>query len=354
MAGERARPFSELPSEFDGEPAPARQHRLTTYTADDEEGEEETPGRPNAKAKPRALRKPIRMMAGREKCDFVGAFHDSPITGLKWGSFFNLAPSVKRDICYQLVQERTRNKGQGKGNGKTVTIDEVPDEQEVSAVVTDRNLGDMINFYLKGIVTTEKGEFRVLRILVDAGSVVNLMPIHPLEYTCAKLRKAEGMVIRTATNALAKLAYYADIRITIANVEWDLRVYAVPREFKPTYPLLLSRHWLQAVKAKGDYSTGQYYIMNMSGFRVRIPRDRKATLSHQRHHPRVPLVMKDKNTKKRELSTETEKELEYQHPAGENFFNDFVRKIIRQACEEMRREDEEEAEGGGSSEESEN
>jgi len=137
-------------------------------------------------------------------------------------------------------------------------IEEVPDEQEVSAIVTDRNLGDVINFYTKGIVTREKGEFRVSRILVDAGSVVNLMPIHLLEYTGEKLRKAGGMVIRTSTTALAKIAYYADIRITIADVECDLRVYALPREYKPTYPLLLSRRWLQAVKAKGDYSTGQY------------------------------------------------------------------------------------------------
>jgi len=345
-----------LPPEFDGEPGPARQRRRTSYTADDEEGEEETPGRPNAKAKPRAPRKPIRMMAGREKFDFVGAFRDSPVTGLNWGSFFDLAPSVKRDICYQPVQERTRNKGKGKGKGKKVTIEEVPDEQEVSAVVTDRNLGDVINLYTKGIVTTEKGAFRVSRIFVEAGSVVNLMPIHLRKYMGGKLRKAGGMVICTATNALAKIAYYADIRITIADasVECDLRLYALPREYKRTYPLLLSRGWLQAVKAKGDYSTGQYYIMNTSGFRVRIPRDRKSTLSPQRQRLRVPIVMRDKNTKKRELSTEIEKELEYQHAAGENFINDVVRKTIRQAREEMRREDEEEAEGGGSSEDSEN
>jgi len=205
MAGERARRFSELPPEFDCEPRPARQRRRTTYTAEDEEGEEETPGRPKAKAKPTAPRKPIWMMAGREKFDFVGAFRDSPITGLNWGSFFDLAPSVKQDICYQLVQELTRKKGKGQGKGKKVTIEEVPDKQEVSAVITDRNLGDVINFYTKGIVTTEKGEFRVLRILVEAGSVVNLLPIHLLEYTGAKLCNAGGMVIRTATNADAKI-----------------------------------------------------------------------------------------------------------------------------------------------------
>ena len=206
MAGERARRFSELPPEFDCEPRSARQRRRTNYTAEDEEGEEETPGRPKAKAKPSAPRKPIWMMAGREKFDFVGAFHHSPVTGLNWGSFFDLAPSVKQDICNQLVQELTRKKGKGQGKGKKVTIEQVPDKQEVSAVITDRNLGDVINFYTKGIVTTEKGEFRVLRILVEAGAGVNLLPIHLPEYTGAKLCNAGGMVIRTTTNAHAKIA----------------------------------------------------------------------------------------------------------------------------------------------------
>ena len=79
-----------------------------------------------------------------------------------------------------------------------------------------------------------------MKILVDAGSVVNLMPIDLLEFIGAKLHKAGGMVIWTATNVLAKIAYYADIYITIADVKCELCVYAVPREYKPTYLLLLS------------------------------------------------------------------------------------------------------------------
>ena len=99
------------------------------------------------------------------------------------------------------------------------------------------------------------------------------------EKTLRNLRKSGGMVIRTATNALARIAYCADVRITIADVSCDLLVYALPEEYKPTYPLLLSRRWLRAVKAKGDYASGQYYIMHTHGTRVRIPRDRSATIS---------------------------------------------------------------------------
>ena len=162
------------------------------------------------------------------------------------------------------------------------------------------------------------------------------------------------MVIQTATNALAKIAYYADVLITIADIQCELRVYALPREYKLTYTLLLSRRWLQAVKAKGDYSPGQYYIMHKAGFRVCIPQDKKATLSPQRHRSHIPIVMRDKTTKKRQMSPEIEEELDYQQATGEPFFNDVVRKIIRQSRKQMKQEDEEEAEGEVSSEDSEN
>jgi len=158
------------------------------------------------------------------------------VTGLNWGSFFDLTPSVKRDICRHLVQERTSRKRKGKGKGKKVTIEEVQDEQEVSAVDTDPDLGDVANFFTKGVVRTEQGKYRISRILVDAGSVVNLMPIHLLRFIGAKVWKAGGMVIRTATHALAKISYCVDVRITIAGVSCDLRVYALPEEYKPTYP----------------------------------------------------------------------------------------------------------------------
>jgi len=162
-------------------------------------------------------------------------------------------------------------KARGKGKCKMVTIEEV--KEEARAVATDRDLGDVANFYTKGIVRTGEGSYCISRILIDAGSVVNLMTIHLPRVIGAKLRKAGGMIIRTGTTALARIAYCADERITIAGVSCDLPIYALPEEYKPTYPLLLSRHWLQAVKAKGDYASGHYYIMHQQGTRVRIPRD---------------------------------------------------------------------------------
>ncbi|KAG0135427.1 hypothetical protein HOY82DRAFT_536723 [Tuber indicum] len=353
MAGERARRFSELPPEFEGEAGPASQRQRQSNDHEEDEVVEVFPhGRKiKSTSKRPPLRRPIRMMAGREKFDFVGAFRDAPVIGLNWGSFFDLAPTVKKDICHLLVQERAKGLRQNKSKlkGKKVMVDagtqEAPDE-DVLVVATDRDLGDIANFYTKGVVQTQGGQFYVTKILVDAGSVVNLMPIRLLRSMGAKLKRAEGMVIRTATNALAKISYCTDVRVTIARVPCDLRIYALPDEYKPTYPMLLSRRWLQAVKAKGDYARGQYYIMSSDGTRVRIPSDESYKLrsgsSMKKQGPRVPIVLRDKGARRNELSAEVEEELELQQSTGNKFFDDMIELIKRQANEQMKEEQEEE------------
>ncbi|KAG0135514.1 hypothetical protein HOY82DRAFT_536688 [Tuber indicum] len=278
MAGERARRFSELPADFDGEEGPAAQRVRHRYVENEDEVEE--------------------VLAGGRKI-----------------------------------------KSTSKRSADTPTS-----EEQVLAVATDRNLGEVANFYTRGVVSTPAGKFYVSRILVDAGSIVNLMPIHLLRSMGVRLQKAGGMVIRTATNSVAKIAYCTDVRITIADIPCDLRVYALPEEYKPTYPMLLSRRWLQAVKAKGDYASGKYYIMSKHGTRVRIPSDEcyksntQSTL--RKHRPRVPIIMRDKNMSQKGLSAEVEEELELQKSGGNRFFEELVELIRKQAKEQMREEDE--------------
>ena len=170
------------------------------------------------------------MIAGRENFAFVSAFKDTEVRGLNWGSFFDLAPAVKKDICRLLVQERAKSteRGKPKRRGKTVSVDastqDTQDNEDVPAIVTDRNRGEVANFYTPGVIKTRQERSRFNHILVDAGLVVNLMPIKLLKASGANLKKADGMVIRTATNALARIAHYADLRITVAGVPCDLRV----------------------------------------------------------------------------------------------------------------------------------
>ncbi|KAG0134930.1 hypothetical protein HOY82DRAFT_601806 [Tuber indicum] len=191
--------------------------------------------------------------------------------------------------------------------------------------------------------------YQVTRILVDAGSVVNLIPIRLLRYMKARLQRSGGMVIHTATNALAKISYCADIRVTVARVSCDLRVYALPAEYTPTYPMLLSRRWLQAVKAMGDYASGRYYIMTTHGTRVRIPsnesyKSNRDQNSGQTRRPKVPIVLRDKTMDKSGLSAEVEEELEWQESGGTGFFERLIDLIKQEAKEQIREEDREEGE----------
>ncbi|RPA90538.1 hypothetical protein L873DRAFT_433031 [Choiromyces venosus 120613-1] len=357
MAGERTRRFSELPPEFDGEAGPASQ-RQRTDDVEEVISEARAVGQPVSRAK----RKPIRMMAGREKFDFVGALRDAPVLGLNWGSFFDLAPTIKKDICRLLVQERAKGleRGKAKRRGKKVSVDAGMQETpgEVQSVATDRDLGDVTNFYTRGVIKTKTGRYRIARILVDASSVVNLMPIKLLKAIGAKMMRTNGMVIRTATNALARIAHCADLRIIVAGVPCDLRVYALPAEYSPTYPMLLSRHWLQAVKAKGDYAGGRYYIMSGHGTRVQIPSDEnykgKVRESERGCRPRVPIVLSHKEASRGQLSAEVEEELELQETQGGRFFERLIQLIREEADEQMKEEEDDESYDGGISEDSEN
>ena len=83
MAGARARHFSNLLPEFDREAGPASQR---PRTENDDNADEASPRvRKVTPAAPKLSHKPIQMMAGHEKFDFVGAFLEAPVTGLNWG-----------------------------------------------------------------------------------------------------------------------------------------------------------------------------------------------------------------------------------------------------------------------------
>ena len=99
------------------------------------------------------------------------------------------------------------------------------------------------------------------------------------------------------------------------------------------------------MKAKADYATGWYYIMHSNGLRVQIPNDRSGTICSQKHHPRIPIVMRDKNEATHKVSAEVEEELELQRSCGCNLFERLVEFIKNQAQEQIRCEDEEEEDG---------
>ena len=75
---------------------------------------------------------------------------------------------------------------------------------------------------------------------------------------------------------------------------------------------------------------------------MKIPRHRSAQISPQRHRPHVPIVMRDTNAQRREMSSEVEEELEWQRSGGSRFFENLVELIKKQAKEQIKYENEEE------------
>jgi len=59
----------------------------------------------------------------------------------------------------------------------------------------------------------------------------------------------------------------------------------------------------------------------------------------------VPIVMRDRNADRQEVSAEVEEELECQRSGGNWFFEDLVELIKGQAKEQIRDEDEKEDDG---------
>ena len=79
--------------------------------------------------------------------------------------------------------------------------------------------------------------FRIGKILINGGVVVNLM----LEITARKLNlklfENDDIMIRTATNEIRAIRYYTNFDITIAGVTAHIRVYVI--HIPQSYSLLL-------------------------------------------------------------------------------------------------------------------
>jgi hypothetical protein len=102
-----------------------------------------------------------------------------------------------------------------------------------------------LNFFTKAVILVTNREYEVDKVLIDAGSVVNLAPLSLLETIGAALYPVFDLSIRTATSALANFCYISEFSVSVAGVAEKIKVYTVPREFNLSYGLLLSCRWMR-------------------------------------------------------------------------------------------------------------
>lgn len=275
MAGERVRTRSQLTSSGSaGERPPSHRQKGLDGELVREEGAT-VPGRVYAPLKKQKKRgkgrvfehKPIRLMRGRPTYDFVDAFRKAPVTDLTWGSLMDIAPVIRRDVAHQLVQERMKRLVP-KDKGKQVEAALVAEEPQ-----NEGNDSEVLNFYTTARATVGAKVFNLNHVLVDAGSVINLAPITVLKRIGAHLQQTKDLIIRTATSTLVTIDWFADLTAEVASVSTPIRVYAIPGDCRPTFAMLLSRRWLRACEAIGDYLAGTYVIKDSLGCRHMVPRE---------------------------------------------------------------------------------
>ncbi|RPB06276.1 hypothetical protein P167DRAFT_580812, partial [Morchella conica CCBAS932] len=164
----------------------------------------QAPGTSSRQApKPAESKRPIRMMKGVIPEDVVQRLRDTKIEGLTWGALFDLAPAARRDVAKGLVLERVARAPKE----KTTQLDETHAVEAVNRAREDE--GPVVNFYTDGKVRVPgmpAGFFTVKKILVDAGSVVNLMPESIADEMRLRKERGPGFNIKTADGGLAPIS----------------------------------------------------------------------------------------------------------------------------------------------------
>lgn len=296
-----------------------------------------------------AVEQPIRMMKDLIPSDIVAQLRDTPVSGLCWGTLFDLAPAVRRDVAKGLIQERlpkARKPPGLKGAAPKVANAMMAEWQGAIALPDD---GKAVNFYTTARHVGPTGMYNLQRVLVDGGSVVNSMPEDIARKMNLQFHRSSDLMIKTANAQLTAIHDYVELRLEVAGVTANLKAYIIPGSEKSSYSLLLSRRWLRQCRARGNYETDTYIIKDARGNEYQVESLSSAGRRTEGQTKGVPLVVMNPNAATVELDEETVEELSM----GEDLIAAIVRRIVHQADdEEYDAEAEAEAEAGNMSDSS--
>jgi len=121
------------------------------------------------------------MMKGQPKFNTMASLRDTEVRGLTYGQLFMLAPSTRQEVSYGLLQERLPRKRKAKEKFVSKTEPVVPaDRSRTVGKPLCESVGRIVNFYTTAQVTEVGGKHPagiLKRVLVDGGSVLNMMPL---------------------------------------------------------------------------------------------------------------------------------------------------------------------------------
>ena len=174
-------------------------------------------------------------------------------------------------------------------------------------------------------------QFEIDKVMIDPGSVVNLVSIEVLERIGAPLSPVHDLTIRTATSEVTRIRYCSDVDTIVAGVKVHIRIHAIPREFALLYGLLLSSRWLRKVRARGNDEMDKYIISDESG----QFRPVKQYLERAVNTVEILRISRDRHSENSNLEEDAEEDMDIVEASGESD-KDIIREVIGEATEAMR------------------
>ena len=274
--------------------------------------------KPSEKSSPGA----IRMMENQPSFDHVAAVRDSTIT-IKMGDFFNLCPLVRKDVATAMGRTRATTKKTGANLQANM--------MSLKSKLQEDRASEVTNFYTEGKLSQGLRSWPITDILIDGGSVVNIMPEYIARACNLITLPTSNCTLQTATSAVAHITEYTDVELEIAGVICETRIYIMPNnqtepDGVPCYAILLGRRWLRQVKALGDYANHAYYIHDKAGKPHLMPISKKgvepSSLPSLAINGRPPA----------DIDADTVSELEM---SREQILNALIDEVVRSAEKEM-------------------
>ena len=173
---------------------------------------------------------PIRMMRGMAKFNVVSAFRDTEVRGLTWGQYLEDCPAGRSELARGLVKERQMDPmktRKGKGKAEVAAIDTY--NQDGRGKAPPETPSKITNFYTVAKVS-QSGHpdpkiFQVSKVLIDGGSVLNMIPQHLAEQMGLTLIAQNEVLMRTAASTYHSITHYVVMDISIAGVTATIRCY---------------------------------------------------------------------------------------------------------------------------------
>jgi len=256
---------------------------------------------------------PIRMMRGMAKFNTTASFRDTEVRGLTWEQYLEDCPTAQSELAREMVRERLRQTGpksrKQKGND-VAGIAEVPIWSGIGRrKAAPETPTKITNFYTVAKVNQHGPEsnpkvFQVSKVLINRGSVLNMIPLHLARQMGLKLIDQNEVLMRTAASTYHAINHYVMMDISIAGVSATIRCYCLLS--RPSYSILLGRRWMKEVRAIGDYADDSYCIYDLAGLRYIVPA--KPTPTNIRDE--IPVLCINTCSEPRALDEETCQDLE--------------------------------------------